>query len=163
MLGRMEPWITVGELAVWTRTQIDPDDPFALMILEASTILVNSATGYAGTEDEFTAATAPAMLKVIVGQIAKRNYLNPDQVVREGSLGPIGGDTYAQAYAAGMTLTEEERAEIARISRAAVEGGTSSGGLSVLTFGVAHNSVRRGGTYLPDSSGSDWMIPYMEG
>lgn len=159
MLWLMEPWITVGELSVWTRTQISPDDPFALLVLEAATILVNSATGYAGTEDEFTVATAPGMLKIIVGQVAKRNYLNPDQVVREGNVGPLGGDTYAQAYAAGMTLTEEERAEIARIAREAVEGGGRKGGLSVIGYSVAHNSVGRRGTFLPDSSGSDWMIP----
>ena len=96
----------------------------------------------------------------IVAQVAKRAYKNPDQITREGNVGPLGGDTYAAAYAAGLTLTEEERAEIARISREAVEGASSGNRLRVLTFGVYHNPVvaDRDG-HVTDSSGTDWTIP----
>lgn len=158
----MHPWVTIPELAVWVQQPIPPEDPFADLVLQASTLLVSTATGYHDTEHEFTPASAPPRLRVIVAQVAKRNYLNPTQVTREGSIGPIGGDTYAAAFAAGMSLTEEEEAQIARIARDAVEGPASdtSGHLRIFTFNVAHNPVgRRAGTHLPDSSGSDWHIP----
>lgn len=163
MLGRMDPWVTVGELAVWAQRPIPPGDEYAALVLNASTILVSWATGYHGTEHEFTTATAPERLKIIVAQIAKRNYLNPTQITREGNVGPLGGDTYAAAFAAGMDLSEEEEAEIAKIARKAVEGpaaGDDSNYLHVVGFNVAHNPVgKHRGTHIPDSSGSDWFIP----
>lgn len=155
----MDPWITVDELAVWARREIEPTDPFALKVVEGATIAVSSATGYHETEHEFTPVTAPDRLKVITALVAKRAYLNPDQIRTEGSVGPLGGDTYAEAFAAGLTLTEEEQAEIAQVARRAITG-RKGAGLSVLTFNVRHNPKGSGaGTYLPDSSGSDWMIP----
>lgn len=163
MLGGMDPWVTTDELSVWVQRPVAPGDEYAALVLKASTILVSWATGYDGTEHEFTALTAPDRLKIIVAQIAKRNYLNPTQITREGSIGPIGGDTYAAAFAAGMELTEEEEAEIAKIARKAIEGpgaGDDSNYLHVVGFNVAHNPVgRRSGTHIPDSSGSDWFIP----
>lgn len=164
MLGAMlmHPWVTIPELAVWVQQPIPPADPFADLVLQASTLVVSTATGYHGTKHEFTPATAPPRLRVIVAQVAKRNYLNPNQVTHEGSIGPIGGDTYAAAFAAGMTLTEAEEAQIAKIAREAIEGpsGDTTGQLHIITFNVAHNPRgRRAGTHLPDSSGSDWHIP----
>ena len=162
MLARMDPWITLNELAVWARRPIAPGDEFAAAVLEASTLVVSWATGYHGTTQQFTSATAPDRLKVIVAQVAKRNYLNPDQVTREGNVGPLGGDTYAEAFAAGMALTETEEAEIAKIARLAVEGSaaSSTGDFGVLRIIPAHHAGRPShGVFLPDASGSDWMIP----
>ena len=157
----MDPWITIDELSVWTQENIAPEDPFATTILKAATIVVSSATGYHETEHEFTPTTAPDRLKVVVAQVAKRNYLNPTQIRTEGSIGPLGGDTYAEAYAAGMTLTEEEQAVVAKAARDAVEGASSGNAVGVLRFGVAHNPSGQGDRngWAPDSSGSDWLIP----
>jgi len=166
MLGGMDPWITVPELAIWAREEIDPADEFASMVVKAATIVVSEATGYHDTDREFTIVTAPDRLKVIVAQVAKRSYLNPDQIVREGNIGPIGGDAYAAAYAAGLSLTDEELAEVQRVVRRT--GGRTGKGLKVLGFRVAHNGrYGRDGTYAPDTpapgaafgAGSDWMIP----
>lgn len=167
MLGRMDssiiPWVTVPELAVWTREAIDPEDPWANLVVRAATIKVSDATE---KDPAYTVDTAPNGLKVIVAQLAMRTYKNPDQIIREGSIGPIGGDAYAQAYAAGLSLTEEELLEVGRLTRR--DGGRTGKGIKVLGFRVPHNGrYGRDGTYAPDtpapglgfSAGSDWQIP----
>lgn len=164
----MDPWITVDELSVWVQEDIPPTDAYAQLVVKASTILVSHATGYHGTDREFTTATAPDRLKIVVAQVAKRNWLNPTQITREGNVGPLGGDTYAEAMAAGMSLTDEESAVVAKVAREFYEGAGTGGRLSVVRFGVAHNA-RADDTvpHVPDvgaegtdfAAGSDWMFP----
>lgn len=163
MLGSMDPWITVAELAVWVREPIPPGDEFAQMVIKAATIKVSDACDMA---TPFHAGNAPDSLRVIVGQVAKRAYKNPDQIVQDGSIGPIGGDRYAQAYAAGLSLTEEEEAEVQRIARRS--SGRTGKGIKILGFRVPHHGTYgRTGTYVPDrpapglgfSAGSDWQVP----
>lgn len=154
----MEPWVTIEELRVWTRKPgIPAEDPFALTVLKAATIVVSEETGlHYDDERRFTKASAPDRLKIIVAQVAKRAYLNPDQIRTEGAIGPLGGDTYAEAYAAGLELTEAEEETIAKV----MEGfGAEPPANTLQVVRVGPMTPQRGGVYVPDSSGSDWFFP----
>lgn len=154
MLSPMEPWVTIDELRVWTQRPISDDDEYADVVLRAATILVSTETGLHGTEDEFTIETAPPRLKVLTAQVAKRAYLNPQQITRDGNIGPIGGDTYAEAMAAGMELTETEEAVVAKVMTSTPLG--SGGGISIIP--LAPRAATDRDYRVPDSSGSDWNM-----
>lgn len=128
------PWIDLEEFGLWCQKTIPANDPRALLVLRATAVLINSKAGRDGSVEAplWTSETAPDRVKLIYAQVAKRNYLNANQVIREGNIGPIGGDTYVAAFAAGMELTEYETAEIQELSGEVSAGG--GGELNILTF-----------------------------
>lgn len=143
-----EPLVSVATLAVWVQEDIPLDDEYAQTVVMAATVAVLS---YADKEDEWTVATAPNRIKDIVAGVAKRNWLNPNRLLREGSIGPIGGDSYVAAMAAGMDLTDYEMSEIARLSTGSAPG---AGTLGVLQFTTGRGTVEPDELYLYDNAES---------
>lgn len=141
----IEPLVTVGELAVWVQEDISEDDEYANLIVRAATVAV---TSYADMDEPWTPATAPARIKNIVAGIAKRNWINPSRLTKEGSIGPIGGDSYVAAMAAGMELTDYEMSEIARLSSGSTPG---TGNMSILTFTTGRGHREQDDLYLYDN------------
>lgn len=148
----MAALVSIPELGVWCRQEIGYDDEFAVAILEAASEVVRSAARHA----EWTAKTVPARAKQICAHLAARSYLNPDSVVGEGSIGPLGGDRYVEALATALHLTAAEREELETMASA----GSARGSLWIQPVG-SNTLESPEDVYLPDHSGSDWMIPYL--
>lgn len=56
-----------------------------------------------------TRDTTPFDVKLAVLKVCRRSFTNPDEVVQEGNIGPIGGDRLRDTAALSMELTELER------------------------------------------------------
>ncbi|MDQ3275340.1 MAG: hypothetical protein M3Q39_10020 [Actinomycetota bacterium] len=153
----LTPWITLEEFALWCKRKIAANDERANLILRATIILINDTAGLYDTA-AWTADTAPDRVKLIYIGVAKRNYLNPNQVIREGSIGPIGGDAYAESFAAGMDLTDYEITELQRL--AGVVNTSGQGDITVISFTTGRG--RRGGNayFLGDKPGSDPILMF---
>lgn len=149
----VEPLVSVSELAVWVQEDIPEGDEYANLVVKAATVAV---TSYADMDPAWSLETAPDRIKNIVAQIAKRNWINPSRLTREGSIGPIGGDAYVAAMAAGMDLTDYEMSEISRLAEGPTPG---AGNLSILTF-TTGRGVHRDPLYLQDNRGS--TIPFLD-
>ena len=114
--GLMAALLTTRELALWT--QRDPDeveaDPFAAEVIDK----VSQMATFLAAKPEWTLSAgpdqAPFDARMVVLQVAKRCYGNPNQVVREGNVGPIGGDQVLDAAALLLALTESERATLTK-------------------------------------------------
>jgi hypothetical protein len=125
----MAALLTTDTLAKWT--QEDPAevaaDPFAVDLIEKLSQLVCFVGGHDGTKTdpvtleiipEWTLdlgpTQAPIDVQMVMLQVAKRSYQNPDQVLQEGSVGPLGGDRVADIQALFMDFSESERRTIAK-------------------------------------------------
>jgi hypothetical protein len=153
------PLITEAELATICRL---PDNvipaeraAFATMIIDLASDLVRDAARH----EDWTADTIPFRAKVITLLVAKRSYQNPDGVLVEGAIGPIGGDRVTDLQAAGLYLTEAEMAELSAL-RGDGTAASNPNRLWVLQVNGGLPETTTG--YLPDSSGSDWLIPYVD-
>jgi hypothetical protein len=151
----MADLITLQELATWARREIEPDDTFAATVISAASLVVSETAQH----PEWTrsgATAAPPRAKLICAMLAKRTYLNPDAVVREGSIGPIGGDSYIEDFARTLELTAAETATL----QGFIGDGTGAayGGLWIQP--TTRGDLEMQGVFIPDSGGSDWMIPY---
>ena len=124
----MADLLTTAALAKWT--QNDPvevaADPFAIDLIDKMSQLICFIGGHDGTKvdangdavPEWTLELGPTQAPIDVQMVAlkviKRSYQNPDQVVQEGSIGPLGGDRVADTQALFMDFTEDERRVIAK-------------------------------------------------
>jgi len=124
----MAALLTTQELALWTRK--DPvavaADPFATEVIDKVSQLAQFLGGHDGTKTNaagevipiWTLTTgpdqAPFDVRMVVLQVAKRCYENPAQVTAEGGVGPIGGDTFLDAAALLLALTDSERAVLTK-------------------------------------------------
>jgi hypothetical protein len=129
MLIAMTPLLTIGTLSIITRTDIELGDPFATWVINGASMVVADAAEHEDWLDEIDGAPivpAPARAILIAENLAKRTYLNPNSVIAEGSIGPIGGDRYVEDFARAFELTAYEREVLG-----ALAGGSSSsvGGL----------------------------------
>lgn len=152
MLPRL---LTVAELATWARTEIADDDPFANAVVDAATLVVVSQCGF--PVPEWTTSSAPPVARLITIQLAKRTYLNPDAVIAEGGIGPIGGDRFVEDFARTLELTPNELAKLADVDPATA---SASGNLWVLGVDTVGHSLDE--IYLRDSDGSNWAIPFLD-
>ncbi len=149
--------LTMSELRVWVRRPSLPDtDEFGLAVIAASSLVVSEECGF--PVPEWTPTTAPAIARQVAIQLAKRTFLNPDAVVAEGGIGPIGGDRFIDDFARTLELTAAEKAQLARI-----DGNVSASeqGLWVQRIDPAdadYDSI----VYVYDSSGSNWAIPMLD-
>lgn len=157
----MTPLLDLARLIILARKDIAPDDEFAQWCMEGASIVVADRAGrwdWLGVTDETGAAPAPlaappARAVMIAEQLAKRSYLNPDSIVAEGAIGPIGGDRYVEELSRFMELTEEEASYLDGVA-----GGSGGGNLpaGVGVMGVIRTENRPGlgwsaGTvHLPD-------------
>lgn len=110
----VENLITDHELAVWagkTDEQVT-NDPLAQDVMSR---MSEYAYFLAGTASEdWTYTTAPFDVRLVVLKVCRRAYTNPDEIVQEGGVGPIGGDRVRDEAAQSLELTEEERATITK-------------------------------------------------
>lgn len=150
--------LTVPELAVWARQEIAVDDPFALAVIAAASLKTRQVAGF----PDWTAADVPPVAKMICTQLAKRTYLNPDSVIAEGGLGPIGGDRYVEDFARALEFTQAETDALLDLVGGEPSGDgrlwvqpTTRGPVEMVTAGNATG-------YYFDDSGSDWAIALTE-
>lgn len=132
----MADLITFDTLAKWTQNDVAEvtADPLAQEIVEKLSALVR----FIGGHDDWTLETGPTRLPIdvemVLIQVAKRSYENPDQITQEGNVGPLGGDRHVDGYALFMDFTEAERATIAKYN---LDGdptpGTGQGEIFTLT------------------------------
>mgnify|MGYP003295844529 CR=1 FL=1 len=136
--GCMADLLTKNELALWTQTSpaVVENDPFAAEVIDKVSQMAAFLGGHDGTKydaagaliPEWTLAgttTAPFDVRMVVLQVCKRCYSNPDQVVQEGSVGPIGGDRVLDAAALLLSLTESERATLTKYNTAGDPDGST--------------------------------------
>jgi hypothetical protein len=127
-------------------------DPFAQLIMQQATELCISTAGIPDPDWETDPTLVPGRVRTICLYVAFRTYNNPRSVINSG-VGPISESILAQA-AAAMTLTEAERDELQQLGE---ENGV--GGLWVLSTTAGPETVMDT-QFLPDSSPTDWWIPY---
>lgn len=153
----MADLITTQVLATWT--QNDPAevaaDPFALEVVDK----VSRLAQFLGGHPEWTltgTTAAPFDVQMVVLQVAKRTYANPDQEVST-TVGPLGSRVLDTA-ALLTDLTETERRTLVKYN---VNGDPdSSGSIWVLETGRDPiNTQPDPVLYVPDDSLSDWYTP----
>lgn len=128
----MAALLTPQTLARWTQSDEAEvlADPFAGDLIDKLSALVCFIGGHDGTtldatglaipewslvaDDPAGAIMAPIDVQMVMLQVAKRSYQNPDEVLQEGGVGPLGGERYADVHALFMDFTESERATIAK-------------------------------------------------
>lgn len=154
--------VTLAELGVICKKEIAPDDAFALMMVDLASDLVRDEARHfewvGSGGDGVTTVDVPFKAKMICLLVAKRAYQNPKMVKSEGGVGPLGGDTFADDFAAGLTLTDAETAELQKMRG---DGGSGDpNGMWILTNTTGLPETNTG--YVFDDSGSDWAIPYID-
>lgn len=150
--------ITLDSLREWTQEPITEDGEvtFATLVIEAAS---RQAKRYAGMQWVLDGTPAPPReVQDIVAGVCRRTFLNPDQETRTASIGPIGGSTYLDDFAAGLTFTDREIAALAKIG--AEEGGSVSTGGGLWVQQIEHpQEVGLAGTVIaPMSNGSYFPI-----
>lgn len=144
--------LTVAELAVWCRQPVEQmDAPFASLVIEGISLMVRDAASH----PEWEAGNVPPKAKLIASVATMRNYLNPDAVVGEGNVGPIGGNRYVEEYARSFQLTEAEIADLEAM--AGDDDPNNSSDLWILPTTRGDKPVSP--VYLNDQYG-EWPIPY---
>lgn len=68
---------------------------------------------------------APFDVRMLALKVIRRTYVNPDQVVQEGNVGPLGGDRVADDAALSFELTKTERRVLTKYND---EGDPEEGG-----------------------------------
>jgi hypothetical protein len=103
---------TRADFAIWCGVAIAADDTFATAVMQRATeLVVDEAKAPAW---ELDPTTAPRGAVLIALRVARRTYLNPDQEV-QSSVGPLSARVLEDA-AAGMSLTEQEKLDIAELA-----------------------------------------------
>lgn len=161
----MAALLTPQTLAKWTQSDEAEvvDDPFAADLIDKLSALVCFIGGHDGTKlDEAgdvipewslvagtptDAVVAPIDVQMVMLQVAKRSYQNPDEVLQEGGVGPLGGERYADVHALFMDFTDSERATLAKYN---ADGDPTPQDGSGVVFTIA--TTRGGETTLPQTS-----------
>lgn len=150
---------TLDHLALWCQGMgrdyaTTLADPFAQMVLERATELVVDAAGLpAAWETDPT--LVPSRCRTITMLVAARTYTNPRSIINEGT-GPLSESLLAK-MAAAMELTPDEREELEKIASES----DGYGGLWVLQT-TAGPEADSNTVHLPDSTPTDWWIPYFK-
>lgn len=111
----MKPLFPTSTLELLVRENPLEDGAYGdYCIVNASVIVANRAyrldwIGLDADELEVPVVPAPRRAVMIAEQLAKRAYQNPDAIVTEGSIGPIGGDRTVEDFARTFELTAEEK------------------------------------------------------
>jgi hypothetical protein len=126
--------------------------------IQAASVIVADAAGrpdwlgVAPDGSDMPVVAAPRRAVMIAEQLAKRSYINPNAVVAEGSVGPIGGDRTIEDFARTFELTEIESEYLAEVRRTTgiVDSGSGTGGLWVLQIENRPYGEDWAAIYLPD-------------
>jgi len=160
--------LTLRELEVWSRTPITTENgEFANMVIEAVSQRVLFECGNPVGWDELT---TPPVVRTVVIAVASRTFRNPDSIVSEGGIGPIGGDRYAETLARALYFTMSEL-DILHNAPGALPLDRSGGRLWVLgvepeeepspiifVFDTAGPAMLLAG----DNAGANWAIPFID-
>lgn len=158
----MADLLTTDTLAKWT--QEDPADvaadPFAVDLIDKTSQLICFIGGHDGTKvdsegdlipewDLVAGPTlAPIDVQMVALQVIKRSYENPNQVLQEGSIGPLGGDRVTDTQALFMDFTEAERRTLAKYNVDGDPTDTAGGGGEVFVL----QTTRGAETTVPQTS-----------
>ena len=147
--------ISVPELALWAEgsySAISPGDPLANWIIERASELVMAEA----KQPTWTANDAPGKAKILVANIAKRCWNNPDQEVRSAIAGGPSSAVIDEA-AFGLALTPAEILECAKLTPQATEPGAGGFWTLSLTRGPVEMDMLIGDDRWPLSS----PFPYL--
>jgi hypothetical protein len=152
----MTPLLTLETLAIVARKTIEVGDTWADKCIHNASVLISDLAGrpdwigFDALGNAVTPVAAPRRAVMIAEQLAGRAYNNPDAIVREGSLGTIGGDSMVEDFARTFepTQLELDYLEHIRVTTGIVDVG-GVGGLWVLSMenrpGMVTETI-----YLPD-------------
>lgn len=180
----MAALLTTQTLAKWT--QEDPAevaaDPFALDVIDKVSQLICFIGGHDGTKVdadgevipewdlELGPTQAPIDVQMVALKVIKRSYQNPEQILQEGSIGPLGGDRVADIQALFLDFTDDERATIAKYNPDGDPAGAGDGAGEVFVL----QTTRGDETTMPSTgyvgddqqinlnstnAAPEWMIP----
>jgi len=158
-MGSMVDLLTKNTLALWT--QRDPAevevDPFAAEVIDKVSQLAQFLGGNPLWDLAGGANQAPFDVQMVVLQVCKRTYGNPDQEV-SSNVGPIGSRVLDVA-ALLMDLTDTERATLTKYNPEG-DPNTGDGQLHIVSIGRDPISTLPDSVlFVPDDSLSDWYIP----
>lgn len=148
------PLLTAAEVATWAQLDVADFGAFETMVIDQAQQLVAQEAKHAEWYDTTPIADVPFRARLIALNLARRTIVNPNQVLQEGSIGPIGGDRVRDAAALAMELSDAERAELHGLRG----DGTMTSGLWVLPTDQSDRILSD--IYVFDESGSDWGIPF---
>ena len=160
----MTPLLTVAQLAVWAQRDIDDDDEFAIVVINAASLVVAEKAWHTDWLEIIAPALArvpaPARAVLIAIQLAKRTFMNPHAIVGEGAIGPIGGDRIVEDFARTLELTLVEITELEDLRPGASQF-SSGNGLWTQPISTARPGITYATIYIPD--GSDPLFPFPMG
>jgi hypothetical protein len=151
----MTPLFPLSTLELLVKEQPLEDVAYGEYCREAASVIVSNRAlryGWVGLDaDELPVEVVPAPRRavMIAEQLAKRAYQNPDAIVAEGGIGPIGGDRTVEDFARTFELTP---AEMEYLDGLAI-GGASASTNSIGTIGVTVRPsalVGTGAIWIPD-------------
>ncbi len=153
-MAATDPLMTLGELADWTRREIPQEEPFAKLVIQATSGLIRLHG-----DSNWTYSTLPPEARTIMALVTKNYYLNPEGIIAE-TTGPLS-ERKLEDFVRNMTLTDEEKITLARV--AGKEPHLPLAGGRLWTVSTRREDVRCQplDLYLRDSHGSDWMIPWV--
>lgn len=131
MLAPMRTLLALDDLRGWTQETIADDDVLAANVILGASYKVADAASHLDWLDDAYAGEVPYRATLIANLLAKRSYQNPNSIIAEGGVGPIGGDRYVEEFAKFLTLTATEIAELEDLATPAAG---AVGGLSVITM-----------------------------
>jgi hypothetical protein len=148
--------ISLEELAGIAQVgEIDADDWYANWICDSITVLVQ-----AYGDPTWTNLTIPKRAKIIAILVAKRAYTNPDNEMRT-QVGPIGSSVQA-IDAAGMRLTDVEKAELQSIAAGTIDAPGGSIWVQPTNRGNVETGPVVAYTTTTDHPDSSWGVPYLD-
>lgn len=169
----MADLLTTATLARWTQNdQAEVDaDPFAADLITKVSALVCFLGGHPNWTLDAGPDQAPIDVQMVALQVIKRSYENPEQIIQEGNIGPIGGDRYADQHALFAEFTDAERATLIKYNPDGdPDAGATQGQLFVIptTRGDETTLPQTSPLYMGDSEQigleasadpREWMIP----
>lgn len=112
----MADLLTTQTLARWTQSDEAEvaADPFAIDLIDKISQLICFIGGHPNWTLDAGVDQAPIDVQMVALQVIKRSYENPTRILQEGSIGPLGGDRFADTQALFAEFTDAERATIAK-------------------------------------------------
>lgn len=155
--GAMTPMLTAATLALLADESPLERPAYGDYCIQAASVLVSNAAGHpdwigvSATGADMAPVAAPRRGVMIAEQLAKRSYMNPNAIVREGNIGPIGGDATIEDFARTFEPTPVEQAWLDEAKRTSgIVGGSTGGGLWTLEIENRPYAADWATVYLPD-------------
>jgi len=152
----MTALVSMSQFATWIRQDVATvaADPFATLVLQTATEIVCDTAQQPNWELQSPPVVVPRAAVRVCMFLAGRTYLNPDGTISE-SVGPLNErrpESMALAAANMQLLPSEEDLLLTLVP-------DGPAGLWIQPTTRA-DAAEDDTVYLPDSSGSDWWIPY---